>query len=161
MKNASGLQLTDYLITSISIKLNQNYFHGDQDQKIIDFLEEHDLDIDFDCYQNQDDKSSLLTTLRVSLGNEDDPLSYSFDMYGKFSVDYKKIDEEELQKLLPLNPVSMLYSIARGITCPLFAKSPMPDYVLPTINFASVLKEKAEREKAKQQKEQAVSQSID
>ncbi|MBZ0255242.1 protein-export chaperone SecB [bacterium] len=151
MKTLSGLQLKSHLITQLKVDYNFEFFSSDNDVSVEEMMKHQELDIDFDCYRRKD--GVLTAHLSFSTGYESNknayPIKYAFQIYGNFDVNEEILSDEELKKLLPLNPVAMLYGIARGILSPIFIQGLVPQYTLPTINFTEVLKQKIEKEKAK------------
>ncbi len=151
MKSLSGLQLKNYLVTQLKVDYNLDFFSSDKNVSAEDIIQNQEMDIDFECYRRKD--GVITAHLSFSIGYESNkgsfPVKYAFQIYGNFEVNNEVISDDELHKLLPLNPVAMLYGIARGILCPIFSQGLLPQYTLPTINFSEVLKQKIVKEKEK------------
>lgn len=61
----------------------------------------------------------------------------------------EEITAEEMEKMISLNAVSMLFSTARGVIAQLTTQSIMGKFVLPSVNLVEFFKHKAEEESRK------------
>ncbi|PIU26014.1 MAG: hypothetical protein COW32_02860 [Candidatus Aquicultor secundus] len=97
--------------------------------------------------------------------NKDNELNYRIDIIIKINEDELAYEEagfrlsaelagifefapettkEEIDKMIGLNGLSMLFSTARGVIAQLTAQSPIGKFVLPSVNIAEFLRQRAE-----------------
>jgi len=78
------------------------------------------------------------------------PYILNITLLGRF-VFLEKINKMDRDNLLLLNGTSILYGIARGIVSQITANSRNGKWILPTLNFIELIKEKFSKETDKKQ----------
>ena len=147
MSIEADLKLEYYLLTQLHIDYDPSCFGNNEESTLSEMLENTTFDVDY-LVSQIDENHRLFCSLLIEFGQEDTknpkPLKYRCELFGTFSID-PVIGEEKINKLLPLNPVAILYGIARGFLGPIISRGPVGDYFLPTVNFYEVQKRKIQK----------------
>ena len=136
----SPLQLREYSLLALHVQANEAYA-GTPDNAF-----ESAVGFDFDMREHVDKN---YYRLRMTVYINQDERSYSRAPYriaitlqGIFEAGEKGKNEEETKMLLWSNGLAILYSVARGIVGQATGTSLHGKFVLPTVNFFEVLKDK-------------------
>jgi preprotein translocase subunit SecB len=137
----SPLQLRDYSLLYLHIETNADFHSGEGN------VLQNGLGVNFDFKRQEGTK-----TFRVDL---DVVVNYPNEMFLRtpyriritlqsiveFEGDYP---EEQIPRLLGPNGLAMTYAIARGIVGQATGASPHGKFILPTVNFVELIKEKSQ-----------------
>jgi preprotein translocase subunit SecB len=142
MKPLSPLQLRDYSLTLLHVEANPSFKEG-PDQEY-----EAQLGVDFD-FRKQKDAPVFRVDLDIALNASEKAFKSSpyriqirLEAFFEFDPGYP---ESDIPQLLAPNGLAMTYSIARGIVGQATGTSLHGKFVLPTVNFVELLKEKAKQ----------------
>ncbi len=139
MSSLSPMQLKDFVIQLLHIEANPN-FHAHDGARVTD-----KLDIDFQMKERRGG-GQFRIDLDVNVNGQEAQFkkcAYRIHtvVYALFEFD-RDTPKDEADKLLGLNGVAMAYSIARGIVADATGTSLHEKYLLPTVNFVDLMREK-------------------
>lgn len=142
MSSLSPMQLKDFVVQLLHVEANPA-FHPHDGAKVSDKL---DIDfqmkerkgggqyrIDLDVWVNKTEAEYRKCAYRIHV-----------IVYALFEFE-KDTPKAEIDKLLGLNGVAMAYSIVRGAVADATGTSLHEKYLLPTVNFVELMREKADR----------------
>lgn len=140
------MQLRDYHLLYLQVEVNPN-FKQDETSKApskfgvnFNFSRQKELPIfkvELDVAVNLEEKDFANGPYRIRI---------KLQSFIEFDPSFP---ESEIPKLLPPNALAMTYSIARGIVGQATGTSLHNKFLLPTVNFIELIKDKIEREKKK------------
>jgi preprotein translocase subunit SecB len=138
------LQLRDYSLLLLTVEANPDFIY-DQGKPI-----PSKFGVNFDFYKkNNEHNFKIILDVMVNLNDGDFKKSeyrirVKLESYFEFD---KTIAEHDIPKLIIPNGLAMTYSTARGIVGQATGTAMHGKYLLPSVNFIELIKEKFEREK--------------
>ena len=137
----SPLQLRDYSLLSLHVEANEAFAFAAKPEY------ESAVGFDFDLSEHADGRVYRIR-LTVFINQHEKiflraPYRISITLLGFFEIPVQDSGEELSKALLMPNGLAMMYSIARGIVGQATGTSLHGKFLLPTVNFVEVLKEKA------------------
>ena len=135
------LNIDDYVVEDFDIATNEDYKRPQKD-------EASGMAISFDIKRKGKEPLFMLT-LKVDLNKSErsascGPYRLSLRISGFFSFT-ESVDEETMHRMIGLNGISILYGLARGAVAQFTATCRHGKFLLPSVNFVELLKEKAEK----------------
>lgn len=143
------LQLRDYYLTLLNVEANHN-FKSEEGKPIHSIM-----GVDFNFYKKKDEpKFKIVLDIFVNLKDEDFKKSeyrirIKVDSFLEFDPSFP---EKDIPHLLVPNGLAMTYSIARGIVGQATGTSLHGKFLLPSVNFIELIKNKIESKSKKQKK---------
>ncbi|MBP6671685.1 MAG: protein-export chaperone SecB [Bacteroidetes bacterium] len=135
------LQLRDYSILFLSVEANQNIVTNVGDQV------SSSLEIDFDLYRkDREPNFKLLLDVNVNPREKDfQRAEYRIRIKLQSFLEFApSLPEHEIPKILVPNGLAMTYSIARGVVGQATGTSLHNKFMLPSVNFIELIKQKIE-----------------
>ena len=111
------------------------------------------MDIDYNIGRQQENPKDYRIVMQIDLAKdgytsaENSPYSIATIIVGHF-VFAEDAPEDEMQRMIHLNGLSILFGIARGFVGQATGASLHGQFVLPTVDFVQLVNERAERNKA-------------
>ncbi len=143
----SPMQLKDFVVQLLHVEANPKFAPQKRDHL------EDKLECSFGMMERKDPRLYRIN-LDVSINGKDEDFAkraYRIHVvvYAIYEFDLK-MPKEDIDKLLGPNGLAMAYSIARGVVANATGTSLHGKYILPTVNFVELLKEKASRQGKKE-----------
>jgi preprotein translocase subunit SecB len=130
----STFQFIGYRISKIQCEINDNF--NPKDLKISQSI---------DIQQNYDKEKSQFVEviMNVSLNDEEGLFNFLITMKGGF-LGSEDIPKDIFEKFSTINAPAIMYPYIRSIITNYTAQANIPPIILPTVNFASKIKESKE-----------------
>src|SRR3989304_7543229 len=152
MNPISQLQLRDYSLVSLHVDANPNF------EEPKDGVSKEQLGVDFD-FGKQEKALVYKIDLRVQCNFPQSAFyrnKYRIKIHLQSFFEFDpSFPEQDVPKMLIPNGLAMSYSIARGIVAQATGTSLHGKFVLPTVNFVEIFKEKVAKLKKKKLNSQA------
>jgi preprotein translocase subunit SecB len=134
------LNFHDYFISELTVKANPAFDSKLRQQDQIP------LSVKLEIKDKKNDPKQCLLQLEYTLGNQKNnlagcPYYISIHISGFFQI-VNDFDENKIFELKHLNAPAILYGIARGIIAQNVASAQHGKFILPSINFLALLKQK-------------------
>ena len=139
----SQMQLKDFVVQLLHVEANPKFVLQKGN-----YLEDK-LDFSFDMMERKDPKLYRINLDLSINGKDEDFANRAYRIHVVVYVIYGfdlKMPKEDIDKLLGPNGLAMAYSIARGVLANATGSSLHGKYILPTVNFVELLKEKASQQ---------------
>jgi len=144
--NLSPLQLSSFHLIHFSVDVNENYKHFKDSEA------EYDIGTEFDVLKANDKllfRVPLAFNICAKAGNNGCRIKrLDMKVEGIFVLP-EDLSEDMVQKLVPFNCLAILYSLSRGLILSITGNIPGGSFLLPTLDFTSIIREKIQKEKAK------------
>jgi|GEM_PF-3264930 len=144
--NLSPLQLSSFHLIHFSVDVNENYKHFKDSEA------EYDIGTEFDVLKANDKllfRVPLVFHICAKAGNSGCRIKrLDMKVEGIFVLP-EDLSEDMVQKLVPFNCLAILYSLSRGLILSITGNIPGGSFLLPTLDFTSIIREKILKEKAK------------
>lgn len=133
------LDFNEYFVDEVSVRSIPGFSRKD--------VQEFQLSFNFDIKQ-QAEKPLFMICMQIGSPPEekaeDSRYPYAFDMKitGYFSF-APETDKETMHRMIGPNGLSMLYGVARGLMAQITANGRHGKFLLPSVNFIEILKERA------------------
>jgi preprotein translocase subunit SecB len=115
-----------------------------------------EFDIEIQIAQNKENTNMYLVILKIVFADKENkdnfPYNLEFQINGIFSIN-DDMSEEEKEKLIALNAVSILYGVARGEIANFTANFKYEKFILPSYNFVEHYKKSQNKSKTKVSKQ--------
>jgi len=146
MKATSPLQLERYRLEKLVIDFSDEWLQAENTEP--DDPTAYEVRTDFDVYRSEDEM--FLVRLSVESRPESDSPTPRFNevsvvVWGMFSLT-AGTEEETKQQLIPYNCVAILHGLARGVITSATGACVAGPFLLPTINYLEVIKQKVDAE---------------
>lgn len=133
------LNIENYFIEKFSFDTNIT-FKKDIENFIMDF------NIDFDVKRNDVLSNRYLIFMKLSIKSKKGkfatvPYNITISINGYFCFD-NNVDEETQNRMIYSNGLSILYGVVRGIISQYTSTSEFGKFVIPSVNFIEILKNK-------------------
>ena len=144
----SQMQLRDYALLLLNVEANPK-FNPEKNQH-----SESSMGINFNFFKKEkEDEKAFRIELDVVVNTDEkifrnSPYRIRIKLQSFIEFD-KNIEEKNIAPLLMQNGLAMTYSIARGIVGQATGTSLHNKFLLPTVNFVELIKNKIENEKKK------------
>ncbi len=131
----SQLQLHQYFVPEFSMKARMDYDPAEPTEAK---WEEFSVDSDIDPVSNDDDRGIWQVTIEIqqqSAPETNFPYEFKLEICGFVECLNPDLDDEQKDRLVRINGVSMLYSIAREIIRENTGRGPWEEILIPTVSF--------------------------
>jgi len=116
------------------------------------------FDVDFDVQENAEDENTYRISMAIKVAEggytaeENAPYSVSMDIVGYFLFALDTAEQTKA-RMIHLNGASILYVIARGFVGQATGAAKNGQYVLPSVNFLEMLRQRVAAESTVQQEQ--------
>jgi len=135
------LNIKEYFIDEISIKTNPDYQKKE--------LDSGNVKVEFDIRRNNSNPLEFMIPLTIFLNNEEaDFCAAEYCVVMKLTGFFEftaETDEETINRMIGPSGLSILYGVARGIIAQTTGNCWHGKFILPSLNFIEILKDKAEQ----------------
>lgn len=133
------LNIKEYFVDEISIRTNSEFQKKD--------LVSGSVKVDFDIMRNDSNPLEFMIPLTIILNKEEADFceaKYAIQLkLTGFFVFEVGTNEETINRMIGPNGLSILYGVARGIVAQTTANCWHGKYILPSLNFIEILKNRA------------------
>lgn len=146
MKATSPLQLERYRLEKLVVDFSDKWLQAEDSEP--DDPRAYEVRTDFNIYEPEDEM--FLVRLSVESRPESDSPTRRFNevsvvVWGMFSLT-PGTDEETRQQVIPYNCVAILHGLARGVITSATGACLGGPFLLPTVNYLEVIKQKVDAE---------------
>ena len=139
------LEIQDYFVEDIAVRANPGFDTKKGGAGT-------GLNFSFDIFR-KGKAPAFMILMSIKAGNlsketMNSPYAVRLTIRGFFSF-FPGTPEEVIDKTIGLNGLSILYGVARGVVAQATANGPHGKFLLPTVNFIEVLKQKAKPQSKK------------
>lgn len=141
------LEIDEYFVDEFSLEVNP----------VCAFKEEYDsdFDVDFSIARSSDGKPKFEVKLFLEVNKKDEIFSkapYRIDLQvtGYFHFD-EGTDENKIKTMITPNGLAILYGIARNLVSQMTGVGRYGRFLLPSVNFIEIIKDKAKRQEQESQ----------
>lgn len=132
------LNITDYYVDNIIIQSNHQY----KQNEVVSGA----INVDFDIKRGEENPLDFMVTMFIEVNKRDEDFASAeyrilFSIVGFFSF-AEGTDEATINKMIAPSGLSILYGVARGSVSQITGDCRYGKFILPTLNFVEIIKNK-------------------
>lgn len=138
------LDINDYFVDELSVRTNHDFSKKDQSSG--------EIKVDFDIKRNNTSPLEFMIPMTIAVNNNESSFAVaeyqiSLKITGFFGF-AEGADEETVNRMIGPSGLAILYGVARGVVAQATGNCWHGKFILPSMNFVEMLRDKASSEPA-------------